>query len=107
MARVHMSHRCTGRWPAQNRLMAAGGRKLMGWVSGVAVSSSRHILMVLSASSSGVSQHALGGVAQRRWTPERSRALQPHDEPVCTTDCSYAPASQVTSREPVMSNDMA
>ena len=35
---------------AQKRLMSLGGLKSMGWLSGVALSSSFHILIVLSAS---------------------------------------------------------
>lgn len=35
---------------AQNRLISRGGLKSMGWLSGVALSSSFHILIVLSAS---------------------------------------------------------
>jgi hypothetical protein len=42
--------RCCPCLPPQNRLMSFGGTKLTGCVSSLALASSRHILMVLSAS---------------------------------------------------------
>ena len=47
----------------QKRLMSRGGRKLMGCVSGVASSSSRHILTVLSASADASREPDLGNTA--------------------------------------------
>jgi hypothetical protein len=44
----------------QKRLMSRGGRKLMGCVSGVASSSSRHIFTVLSASADASREPDLG-----------------------------------------------